>query len=229
MCKQLDLTPYIAVPISINRVKLVTQENACYALQICIAEQRSPLTVFEEALKSIPTVPRNVALERAKQYVNNQTVCLDDNVAVGGSRSKYKQEGEVPSDSSHLTFKLVCPISMTVMVEPVRGKRCQHFQCFDLFNFIETNSFPSGRRWKCPCCDSFVSLDSLELCGWFKDILMVHESKVTADGIDSVKMFSNGQWELVNPSSTSSKRNADVVAQQALKRNKVALEVIEID
>lgn len=238
MCKLLDLTPYITIPMGMNRIKLVAQENACYALQICIAELRSPLTVFNEALRSIPVIPIADALEKGKQYVNNQTVCLEhDNMAV--SRGRYKQEvegapgqddkGETTVDSYHLTFKLVCPISMTVMNEPVRGQQCQHFQCFDLFNFIETNSFPSGRRWKCPCCDSFVSLDSLELCGWFKEILKIHESKVSADGIDSVKMFPNGLWELFSSSINNNKRKADVLPQQPTKRNKGALEVIEID
>jgi len=84
-------------------------------------------------------------------------------------------------------------------------------------------------RSQCPCCNSFVSPDSLELCGRFKDILNIHGSKVSADGIDSVKMFPNGQWELVSSSANTNKRKVDILPQQQMKRNKVALEVIEID
>ena len=209
------MTPLISTPThSINHLKLVTCENACYAMQLCIAEYRSPHSVFQSALESTPLVPLNEALEKAKRYVNNQTISLDD------SDDEDSDEG---GNDSHLTFKLSCPISMSPMDVPVRGRMCRHFQCFDLFNFILSNSFPSGRRWKCPCCDNFVSLDSLEVCGLFKDMLEKHRKDVLSDGKDIVKIYSNGRWELMSP---TLKKKLNAAPQQEVKRTKVVEEII---
>ena len=217
------MTPLINAPTAVNQIKLVTREHACYAMQVCIAERRSSKTVFQEALEKTNVIPFDLALEKAKNYVKNQTISLDDDVS---SKSDTRQSHE-EEENNHLSFKLLCPISMTPIREPVRGKHCRHFQCFDLLNFIESNSFPSGRRWKCPCCDKFVSLDSLEICGFFKDILEKNKAEISSDGKDSVWIYSNGRWNVV--SSKKRRGASDLPPRHVVKRSKAALDVLVID
>ena len=39
-----------------------------------------------------------------------------------------------------------------IINHPVRGIYCQHYQCFDLRNYIELMFFSRAREWKCPYC-----------------------------------------------------------------------------
>jgi len=205
-CKHLDLTGFITQPLSLNHIKLVTREDAKYGISLCIAEYQSPEDVFEEALRNITIVDYQEAQKRAKDYVNDQTISLDDSEDEADSKDGGAHRG------AHLKFKAVCPISMKAMEIPVRGKNCRHFQCFELFNFISSNSFPSGRRWKCPCCDNFVSLDSLEVCGFFRQVVAQHKTEIEEEGKDTVNVYSDGSWEICKEA--EHKRRSDVVLQK---------------
>ena len=37
-------------------------------------------------------------------------------------------------------------------------------QCFDLASYLDINKTPSGQRWKCGHCETFLSYEDLELC-----------------------------------------------------------------
>ncbi|WAQ89071.1 hypothetical protein PtA15_10A494 [Puccinia triticina] len=67
---------------------------------------------------------------------------------------------EFLKDSSS-SMSLVDPISRRVSDCPVRGVNCQHFQCFDLRNFIELHRFKS--HWTCPFESCKKSCNPLEL------------------------------------------------------------------
>lgn len=52
------------------------------------------------------------------------------------------------------TLKLKCPITMEKIVEPVRGRHCQHLQCFSLEAYLTSNRQMRAfnNRWACPVC-----------------------------------------------------------------------------
>jgi hypothetical protein len=61
---------------------------------------------------------------------------------------ELKDEDFLSSLMKKLSLK--CPISLSRIKIPVRGKHCKHVQCFDLRSFVEENS------WICPCCNSSI-------------------------------------------------------------------------
>jgi hypothetical protein len=200
----------------------VTREEAKYALQLCVAEYRSPKVVFEETLRTIELINYDEAKNRAKDYVNDQTISLDDSDSDEEDPDSNKNAGK----GAHLTFKLTCPISMTLMDIPVRGKNCRHLQCFELKNFIESNSFPSGRRWKCPCCDDFVALDSLTVCGLFRQMVTQYKKVVEDEGKDVVRIYQDGSWDL-DEAGEKKRKSELALEQQHQQQNKKQKAVVE--
>jgi len=191
MCAPLDLTPFISNPERKNVLSLVSHEIAPYAVQICLAEYRSPETLTKMLLSTdtihfksdirLYRLSYQRSIDIAKQYVNGQTVVLDDD--------------SDDDDAVSQTFQITCPISMTALGVPVRGSRCKHMQCVDLSHFLHTNSFPSGRRWKCVICDDFVSVDELVLCGLFERMVQKHGDEAR-DGRDKIEFRVDGSWIL---------------------------------
>ena len=194
MCAPLDLTPFVKNPERKNTLTLFTSENymSCkYAIQICLAEYRTPETLTKMLLSTdiiqsksdirLRRICYKSSVELAKRYVKNQTIVLDN---VGG--------GYV---AMPLVFQITCPISMTPLTVPVRGARCKHMQCMDLSHFLHTNSFPSGRRWKCVICDELISPDSIVLCGLFKKMVSKHADEAR-NGRDKIEFCANGSWIL---------------------------------
>lgn len=41
-------------------------------------------------------------------------------------------------------------------------------QCFELAGYLDINKTPSGQRWKCGHCETFLSYEDLELCALTK-------------------------------------------------------------
>mmetsp|Transcript_24656 Transcript_24656/g.38095 ORF Transcript_24656/g.38095 Transcript_24656/m.38095 type:complete len:284 (-) Transcript_24656:84-935(-) len=192
MCAPLDLTPLVKNPERKNTLTFLSQKDTNkYAIQICLAEYRTPETLTKMLLSTdIIQSKSDIRLRRlsyqrsidiAKQYVNGQTVVLDDD----------SDDDEAISQ----TFQITCPISMTALGVPVRGNRCKHMQCVDLSHFLHTNSFPSGRRWKCVICDDFVSADELVLCGLFERMVQKHGDEAR-DGRDKIEFRADGSWIL---------------------------------
>jgi hypothetical protein len=44
------------------------------------------------------------------------------------------------------------PYSKALIETPVRGRQCQHFNCFDLQTFLAFQQASKERSWKCPIC-----------------------------------------------------------------------------
>ena len=86
----------------------------------------------------------------------------------------------------------------------MRGQQCTHLQCFDLRNYLTTNTIVSGGRWRCPCCELFVSVRDLVHCGLFQAILDDVGDQIVAGVRDCVFVKSDGTWQLAeNKKSTN--------------------------
>ncbi|MED6156478.1 hypothetical protein PIB30_014697 [Stylosanthes scabra] len=87
-------------------------------------------------------------------------------------------------------ISLNCPISFTRIKTPVKGRSCNHFQCFDFDNFIKMNStLPS---WRCPRCSQYVSYVDIRL-----DRNMVEILKDVGENITEVIVLADGSWKAV--------------------------------
>lgn len=72
------------------------------------------------------------------------------------------------------------------------------YQCFDLRSYLSINSFASGNRWRCACCELFVSVKQLEVCGLTQQFLQEFRSLVTWNR-ESVEFRSDGTYEFLAP------------------------------
>ena len=207
-----DLTPFIKDPTLMNTLNILSYDEHQYFYQVCFAEFRSPLLIENDLIGNFSALrTREFSIQRntydqslilAKEYVNDQMVVLEDDIDNDRQLS--------------LTFYLCCPISMAAIKTPVRGKSCKHIQCFDLSNYLQVNSFPSGRRWRCVCCDNFVLVEDLVHCGLFE--AMIAKSKSLEGVVKNVEFRSNGTWELKPEVKKKKRRNEEEGKPQ--KRNR---------
>ena len=222
----LDITPFVKNPTNLQELTLLTYDENDYIIQVAIMEYRDP-TALQTLLLSTsrePPLSLNIhnlclgwssyddSLDIAKKYLTEQTIVLD---------------GGEADESLALTFQLICPIAMTPIKIPVRGRCCKHIQCFDLSNFLYINSFPSGRRWRCVCCDTFISVYELVHCGMFEQ--MIKDSSSTDD--KTVEFKSDGTWKFMKESISkrkSKEKAPSSVLSKKLKSTASAAEQNEI-
>lgn len=219
MSALLDLTPHIYSVTATNSLDIVSYDTDIYFFQVIVAEYRSPGTIFKLlASKDVPVAladltltkkSQNESVRATKNYLMEQTVCIDDD--------------ENQSIENSLTIKVRCPITMTLMKVPVRGRKCKHIQCFDLLHFLESNAFPSGRRWKCVCCDSLIDANDLEWCGMLD--LMITRAKKNGGVTRDVIFRSDGTWSFMENSDKEAKKaerkSAEIPTIKSIKKRKV--------
>ena len=93
----------------------------------------------------------------------NQLLCILNNKLNSNFEDKF------------LKYPLVCPISKRRMQYPTRADVCakKHFECFDLKNYLETSARNDcvATRWKCPICNTPLTLSNLKKCKLVSDML----------------------------------------------------------
>merc|ERR1719440_599429 len=92
------------------------------------------------------------------------------------------------SDRSRLT----CPISLSRIKTPARGKKCRHLQCFDLEAYLVSNQKMAAinKRWRCPICDHLVKPPG----DLFIDTLFVSVLSETGELDEEVAFDSSATW-----------------------------------
>ncbi|XP_042467774.1 E4 SUMO-protein ligase PIAL2-like isoform X2 [Zingiber officinale] len=126
--------------------------------------------VIAIAFLSMIATPTAARLEDYVQPVT-QTMVSDSDIIEGPSR-----------------ISLNCPISFKRIKTPVKGRLCNHHQCFDYDNFMELNSRKPS--WRCPCCNTSTSCIELRIDQKIVKVLQ----EVGEDETDIV-IFSNGSWK----------------------------------
>lgn len=70
---------------------------------------------------------------------------------------------------------LICPISKRRMKFPARAECCSkvHFQCFDLYSFLEISAANDGKcsRWRCPICGIPLSILDIKHCKFTYELI----------------------------------------------------------
>jgi len=129
-------------------------------------------------------------------------------------------------------YSLLCKVSMSAIQTPVRGKNCKHIQCFDLRNYLLSNSTVSGSRWRCVVCEDFVPMQDLMIDGFMSKILNDFGQDVNASR-DKVEICMDGTYKLLDANrlryqqKRSSSSNDDSSAKRA-KTEEKATEIIDI-
>jgi MIZ/SP-RING zinc finger len=185
LSRMLDMTQFVEAPESIT-VSALTHDADPYYLCVSVCRYRPPENLFEFLMKDkIQILSREESIQIAMDYAKKNKVCVIDDV-------DHDQCG-----SSSFLFKLTCPISSTLMATPVRSHQCNHFQCFDLLNFLYVNANVSGTRWECPVCnDQTISVFDLQHCALTEKLLQQFKNEASSFR-DRVEFFSDGTWKLM--------------------------------
>ena len=86
---------------------------------------------------------------------------------------------------SSMRVQLRCPLGLTRIKTPVKGKRCHHVQCFDLDNFLEY-SRRSG-KFSCPVCDKDTAYPNMLIISPY-----IEHALQKFENCDEVEIFQNG-------------------------------------
>lgn len=118
--------------------------------------------------------------------------------------SKLKgQGGSAEEEITCLTtnkLKLICPITMDRVQEPVRGELCQHLQCFSLQAYFVSNQKMNAfnNRWVCPLCSLVLRPSDLRLDAFVENILTC-----TAEDVEDVDILPDGTWKSSSSSAST--------------------------
>mmetsp|Transcript_133303 Transcript_133303/g.259529 ORF Transcript_133303/g.259529 Transcript_133303/m.259529 type:complete len:586 (-) Transcript_133303:174-1931(-) len=146
---------------------------------------------FDFALAVVVTKPQSI------EDLSAQVAKCDEAAALERVRrllSKQPSEGQEDEEIMCLTsdmLRLRCPITMDRVQVPVRGKDCQHVQCFSLEAYISSNRQMRAfnNRWRCPVCT--LILQPADLC---HDPYVARVAQGTPADIDEVLVAHDGSW-----------------------------------
>lgn len=67
-------------------------------------------------------------------------------------------DDDIVTDSQKIS--LHCPASRLRLTLPIRGRNCDHVDCFDASSFLYMNKAQKA-RWTCPKCNKPVQFDEI--------------------------------------------------------------------
>jgi hypothetical protein len=195
-----------------------TKDPDLYGIQLAVCEYMSPDALFQRCMtsgdrKSIQKLSFEEGLALwQKKLDEHQTVVLD---------SDDEDDSDKNSDSKQTICSLLCTVSKTAIQVPVRGKHCQHMQCFDLAVYLKTNEPISGPRWRCAICEEFVAVEDLVIDGYLSKILEEHREEISATR-DKVRIHRDGTWKLLEDSEVKNSKKRNLSGSEMMNGNKRA-------
>ncbi|KAL3468395.1 hypothetical protein BJX64DRAFT_245780 [Aspergillus heterothallicus] len=118
------------------------------------------------------------------------------------SRNTDIEDDELRIVSDYLSVTLVDPYTARIFTVPVRGRHCQHSECFDHETFLQTRALKSGdcsaieADWRCPICRQDARPHSLVTDGFLLEIRAELERTNRCDGARSLHIKADGSWEV---------------------------------
>ena len=215
-----------------------------------VKEGQNTITV---AIMTIPASSSNhyhLALESMTMttYSAVKNSMSELNIHAARQRIMSKLEDNDP-DVQALDDKLIVdltdPFSATLFRVPVRGKGCQHDQCFDLETFLDTREGIGKSKddpcppdeFRCPICKGDARPDQLVVDGFFADIRKQLGAMGRLD-VKAIQIERDGGWTIKEDEEISGESGDDDGRRDAAKqqasgrrhdRSASCVEVIEID
>ncbi|KEF62290.1 uncharacterized protein A1O9_00262 [Exophiala aquamarina CBS 119918] len=100
-----------------------------------------------------------------------------------------------------MSIDLVDPFMSTLWVTPVRGRSCQHRECFDLEAFLSSRtgrvkgcSMTNPDQWKCPICRKDARPQNLIIDGFLLDVREQLEAQGLLD-TKAILIKEDGIWQ----------------------------------
>lgn len=134
--------------------------------------------------------------------------------------AKLQGQGGATEDMMCITenkLKLLCPLTMERVQEPVRGEHCQHLQCYSLNAYLTSNRKMSAfnNRWVCPLCSLILRPTDLRL-----DAYVAAALRGTTEEDEEVVILADGSWRC---SSSSGARPPEQSPSQVDSRTSAAV------
>ncbi|KAI0561815.1 hypothetical protein FGB62_71g022 [Gracilaria domingensis] len=188
-----NITPYLrkykpAGPNVNNMIVLRRQMNSASA-----SSGQYVLLAQQVLVRSHETMTKSV-FEASEKYWNEyrRTQIEKGNINENTSEFEMARKGVMLflTDPDGLTVSsmkvsLRCPLGLTRIKTPVKGKRCQHVQCFDLDNFLEYSRRSS--KFECPVCNKATAQPAMLVVSPYIE----HALKEHLD-CDEVEIFADG-------------------------------------
>merc|ERR1712032_382334 len=103
-------------------------------------------------------------------------------------------DGEVVFDNMKVNLR--DPLSFRRIKVPVKGKNCEHVQCFDAENYFQYQRTARNAKFKCFICHKELKrIDDIEIDIWFENILS--NTKENTE-VDQIEYFDDGTWKQFN-------------------------------
>ncbi|KAL2812870.1 hypothetical protein BJX63DRAFT_237174 [Aspergillus granulosus] len=118
------------------------------------------------------------------------------------SQNTNDEDDELRIVSDYLNVSLIDPYTARIFTVPVRGRHCQHSECFDHETFLQTRALKSGdysaieADWRCPICRQDARPQSLITDGFLLEIRAELERTNRCDGARSLHIKADGSWEV---------------------------------
>jgi len=111
-----------------------------------------------------------------------------------------------------LKILLLCPITRKKIMTPIRSQDCDHIQCFDLDNYLQSNLTKS--TWECPICNKKAPYHSLVFDIYIGEIIQKVDDNVTG-----VELMTDGSWKVAE------EEQIDEITQISGDSQKVAVQL----
>ncbi|CAK7233056.1 hypothetical protein SEUCBS140593_008474 [Sporothrix eucalyptigena] len=190
-------------------------------VQVAIPEEShrsGPRPNFFFGVEIIETAHCNRTVDYIKRYgVEDASVTI--NKINSRLQSTYVEDDEFAVLQDSISVDLADPFSAKIFRIPVRGVQCQHIECFDLFNWLNTR--PAGAsatsncqhqftckcpkaqeptvpdKWRCPICSRDARPSSLRIDRFLVDVRAKLKEMGKLDKVKSILVGVNGSWDPV--------------------------------
>lgn len=202
-----DITNFIVSPQNVLEAVLnVTatehpEKRPSYQLIVEMFQCCDQDMLKSEMLKSDRYIPAEVAKQRIVSRLTGSIADDDDDIII---------------ESTSLKITLKCPLSMALITLPVRGRTCEHLECFDYETYMSSRPRkhprepPVGDSYRCPVCKGDTRPKELIVDGFLVQVLeeAVRMEKLGKDGRDVV-VEKDGKWEVVVEERTGARGDGD--------------------
>ncbi|KAI5797419.1 hypothetical protein DFH27DRAFT_601844 [Peziza echinospora] len=164
-----------------------------------------------------------------------QTIDAQQAKGIITSRLRPNQtDDDVVVQSQELNISITCPIGMTLLKLPVRGKNCPHLECFDFDNFLESRPRRKAKEppipdsWKCPLCSGDARPQELIIDGFILEIIQIIKQRGLAEHTREIVVKDDGTWDVKKTQSGGLTGTVNS-AFKSKQEKKTEIEVIELD
>uniref|UniRef100_A0A5K3EJJ7 SP-RING-type domain-containing protein n=1 Tax=Mesocestoides corti TaxID=53468 RepID=A0A5K3EJJ7_MESCO len=187
--RPVHITPLLRVsPSTSNHVKLTwTHEYSTFSYHffaIYLVRKHSTKELCEalrrHAYQHAPVTQKQII----DKLASNANSSLGEGLVEEGDDDDLQIQNTLP-------VQLLCPLSKCRISLPVRGRKCQHIQCYDANTYLLINERKPA--WKCPVCDSLAPFHELLVDGLLVDILSAKESQ----DVEEIIFNEDGSWSSV--------------------------------